>query len=369
MKKHILLKRERKPTKFDALSVFAAWGQDEHLAITHKDAVSRFARFLEQSLNESLQSDTLLYGNRTQALFEAVVANLGAVQLVKSEDNGDIYNADSTLEIPDTRIVLADGRNLLVETKNHHRALNKPYRMKEWCLNGLTRYAKLVGCELRIAIFWSMLQQWTLIPPSALVPDGKSLQITFPDAFMANEMGSLGDKWLGCRFPVTIQAFIDKRGSKPRFLFDKYRYFLGELELTQPSEQPLLRFLMTWGNWDLERNEILEEDDYKQVVNLIFMPREEERRGRADSGSGCVMNEFLSALLSRYWVHLTSNEEGKFKTMLPNRDVWSTRMLELTEETSKFFAVATVISPAEHRASANSAVALDAQELPSGEVD
>jgi hypothetical protein len=93
MKKHILFKRDRKPTKFDALSVFAAWGRDESVAITHKDAVSRFARFLEESLKESLQSDTLLYGNRTQALFEVVVANLGAVQFVTSEDSGDNYNA------------------------------------------------------------------------------------------------------------------------------------------------------------------------------------------------------------------------------------------------------------------------------------
>lgn len=92
--------------------------------MTHADAVPRFARFLEQSLPESLQSATLLYGTRTQALFEAVIANLGAVQLVKSEDSGDIYNADENLEIPDTRVVLTDGSNLLVETKNHHASWN-----------------------------------------------------------------------------------------------------------------------------------------------------------------------------------------------------------------------------------------------------
>ena len=344
MKKHILFKRDRRPTKFDALSVFAAWGQDESVAITHKDSVSRFARFLKESLKESLQSDTLLYGNRTQALFEAVVANLGAVQLVKSEDSGDIYNADATLEVPDTRVVLANGQNLLVETKNCHREWGKPYRMKVSYLDGLVRYAKLVGCELRIALFWSKQQHWTLISPSALKPDGKSLQISFIDAFAANEMHVLGDNLLGCAFPVVIRCLVEKCDGKARIRTDKHRYFIGEREITDPNQQRLLFFLMIWGSWSIEKNVVVEENDYKRIVDVVFMPREEARNGEDSSGPGCVMNEYLSTILSRYWLEFTSQEDGKFKTMLPSREVWNTRLLELTNDTPKFFAVATIVT-------------------------
>jgi Holliday junction resolvase len=346
MKKHVLFKRERKPTKFDALSVFAAWGQDESVAITHKDAVRRFALFLEESLKESLQSDTLLYGNRTQAMFEAVVANLGAVRLVKSEDSGDIYNADGTLEVPDTRVILANGQNLLVETKNCHREWDKPYRVKAAYLDGLVRYSKLVGGEFRIALFWSKQQRWTLISPSALKLDGKSLQISFVDAFAANDMGLLGDKLLGCAFPVVIRCLVEKRDGKERIRTDKHHYFIGDREITDPNQQRLLFFLMIWGSWNIEKSIVVEENDYKRIVDVTFMPMEEERNGQEASGTGCVMNEFLSTVLSRYWLQFTSNEDGKFKTMLPSREVWNTRLLELTEETPKFFAVATIVTKA-----------------------
>lgn len=349
MKKNVLSKRERKPTKFDALNVFAAWAQDEHVAMTHKDAIPRFTRFLEESLKESLQSDTLLYGNRTQAMFEEVVANLGAVQLVKSEDAGAIYNVDTTLEIPDTRIILADGQNLLVETKNCHKAWDKPYRIKAKYLDGLVRYSKLVACDLRIAIFWSQQRRWTLIPPSALVPDGKSLQIGFGDAFMANEMGTLGDKLIGCGFPVTIRCCVEKRNGKSRMQADKHRYFINKREITQANEKKLLFFLMLWGDWEMN-SKVFEEDEYKRVTDVTFAPNEELRNGEPDSGDQCVLTEFLSTVLSRYWLQFTSNEDGKFKTMLPTREVWNTRLLELTEETSKSFAIATVITKAQHAA-------------------
>jgi hypothetical protein len=346
MKKHVLTKRDRKPTKFDALSVFAAWAQDEKTAITAEGAISGFAQFLEGSLKESLQSDTLLYGNRTQALFEAMVANLGAVELVKSEDNGDVYAADSTLEIPDTRIVLADGRNLLVETKNVHGEWDKPYRkIKATYLDGLVRYAQLVGCELRIAIFWSKSHKWTLVPGSAFTRDGKYMRITFLEALTANEMGTLGDKLLGCGFPVIIRGFVEKRAGKARMRFDKYRYFIGKREITDSDQQCLLFFLMLWGEWGIEKTELVEENDTKRVTDVVFMPIKEARGGESESSSGCVLNAFLSTVLSRYWLQLTNNTDGKFRTLLPNRDAWNTQMLRVTDESSKYFAIATVLSP------------------------
>ena len=343
MKKQVLTKRERKPTKYDALSVFGAWGQDERIAITQKGAIAKFARFLEQSLKESLASDTMLYGNRTQLLFEAMVANLGAVQLVKSEDAGDVYSLDPLLEIPDTRVVLADGRNILVETKNRHATPTKPYRMKADYLDGLARYAKLVGCELRIAIFWSHGQKWTLVPASAFKPDGKFVQIGLGDAFMSNDMGLLGDKLIGCRFPVTIRAFVEKKAGKSHTRLDRYRYFIHYREITTEREKRLLFFLMIWGEWEMDRSEVIEEDDYKRVVDAVFMPSM-EARGEGVEGAGCVLNAFLSTVLSRYWLQVTSNGTGKIQTLLPNREHWSTRMLELTEESSRLFAICTVVS-------------------------
>ena len=76
----ILRKQPRNPTKFDALEIFGAWAQQENVPITAENGVARFADFLGRSLQESLGSPIALYGGRTQAMFEAVVANLGHVQ-------------------------------------------------------------------------------------------------------------------------------------------------------------------------------------------------------------------------------------------------------------------------------------------------
>lgn len=179
MTTRILRKRERNPTKFDALSVFAAWAQQHNTPITAPDAVAQFANFLAASLKESIASDTMLYGNRTQMMFEAVVANLGEVQLVKGEDTGNIYSHEEGLEIPDTRIVLANGSQILVETKNHHESSDKPYRIKKSYLDGLSKYAELVGCKLRVAIFWSRMRRWTLVAPSVFKPYGKRMEVDF----------------------------------------------------------------------------------------------------------------------------------------------------------------------------------------------
>src|SRR4051794_9348789 len=98
----VLKKVQRSPEKFDALSVFATWAQRHSVPVRQEDAVPRFAEFLQHALKESLASDTMLFGGRTQAMFDAVVANLGAVKLVKSEDCGDIYSGHDAIQVPDT---------------------------------------------------------------------------------------------------------------------------------------------------------------------------------------------------------------------------------------------------------------------------
>lgn len=351
MKEKILKKRERKPTKFDALKVFAAWAQDNNVAMTDKKSIATFSEFIAESLKESLSSETLLYGNRTQTMFEAVVANLGAVQLVKSEDSGDIYNVDNSLEVPDTRIILNDGRNLLVEVKNCHMNWQKPYRVKKTYLNGLAHYAKLVGAELLIAIFWSQQQRWTLVPQSALVPNGEQMQIGFREAFKANEMSILGDKLIGCGFPVAIRGLVEKRNGRLICRSDKWRYFINNKEITGKNEQRLLFFIMIWSQWDMSHS-VIEEDAHKRITEITFMPPEETRRDNHDSGDGCVLTESLSTVLSRYWRHLTSDQDGKFESMLPIKDSWGDQLLKLTDETAKLFAIATVISPAQHMSDA-----------------
>ncbi len=98
-----------------------------------------------------------LHGWQAQALFEAIVASLGSVRLLKLEDSGDIFFEGDSLKPPDFRIVTLDGEQILVEVKNfHQKQPGKPYRMRRKDLDELQCYTHLVGINsLKFGIYWS----------------------------------------------------------------------------------------------------------------------------------------------------------------------------------------------------------------------
>ena len=92
-----------------------------------------------------------------QALFEAVVASLGRVQLLKLEDSGDVFLIGPDVKPPDFRIVTAEGDQMLVEVKNFYpNRATASFRMRAADLEEMRLYARLVGVkELKVAIYWS----------------------------------------------------------------------------------------------------------------------------------------------------------------------------------------------------------------------
>jgi hypothetical protein len=62
--------------------------------------------------------------------------------------------------------VLEDGRQVLIEAKNFHQgdAPTKSFRMKSSYLDGLTAYAKLMRCDLYVALYWSRWNLWSVKP-------------------------------------------------------------------------------------------------------------------------------------------------------------------------------------------------------------
>lgn len=353
MPQRILRKVHRRPVKFDALDVFAAWAQEHGVPVIQKDALARFAADLDVSLKESLATDTMLFGNRTQAMFEAVVANLGEVRLVKREDAGDFYVESENVSAPDTRVVLSDGRNLLIETKNFHGSWDKPFRMKTSYLQQLKNYAALVGCPLRIAIFWSQQSRWTLVAPEVLTTSGRWAEIECVTAFGKNDMGALGDKILGTPFPLRIHSYVQKRGGRSRLRLDKSRFFVGEQEVLLAAQRRLLFFLALWGEWEIEKEgqRSIEETDDRRIVEVAYMPMEEARNGMENSGDGCVLNAWLSTVLSRFWLQLTSTLDGGLATLLPDRGAWTDQLLEVTNEGESVFAILEVASSLDPAAS------------------
>jgi hypothetical protein len=331
----LLKKVQRSPEKCDALSVFAAWAQRNRVAITQADAVQLFAESLQTSLKESLDSDTMLFGGRTQAMFEAVVANLGAVHLVKTEDNGDLYTTGQDIKIPDTRIVLSDGRNLLVEVKNNHQDPTKPFRVPLRSVEQWERYAQLVKADLRIAIYWSRAAVWSLVPLDAFSKQGKWSTIDVGTAFTRNDMGALGDLMIGCAFPIVWQSYIVKYDGRIHFDEAQTRIFAGSREIYGLPQKQLLRFMVVFGGWTMSEPKVLEESDTHRIVECVSTPDEENSSG---------LNGYVSSMLSRYWLQLTSTLDGDLATLLPSRDAWSDQILNVTNEGESVFAICRIKS-------------------------
>lgn len=151
---------ERPKTKaFDLLASVAAFARDHAIALNDPSLVERFVADATPKLKEALADPTLIYGSRTERLFEATVLSLGRFRLLKTEDIGRVHAADVS-RAPDFRIVLDDGEQWLVEVKNvrSQEPFKQDTRMSAAYLASLQTYADMVGTPLKLAIFWVALE-------------------------------------------------------------------------------------------------------------------------------------------------------------------------------------------------------------------
>jgi hypothetical protein len=133
----------RDPLRFDTFSLFAHHLQKAGLPLHQRSAQRRFLDAVKASTRAALASDTFVHEQRTEALFEMVVASLGAVRLLKKEDEGAVFHIlPHPVQPPDFRLILSDGSQALVEVKNHHQAEGfGPYvfRRAEYVASACTR--------------------------------------------------------------------------------------------------------------------------------------------------------------------------------------------------------------------------------------
>jgi hypothetical protein len=82
-------------------------------------------------------------------MFEAMAVSLGEIEILKQEDAGHIY-ADEKLRLPDFRLVLSDGSQMLVEVKNFYQGRDPtiPFELASDYLEGLELYADAMKCPL-----------------------------------------------------------------------------------------------------------------------------------------------------------------------------------------------------------------------------
>lgn len=274
-------------------------------------AIERFVSQQREDLKAALNSDTLLHGQRTQNLFEALVVSLGSYTLLKTEDAGRVH-PEATFEVPDFRIILKNDSHVLVEVKNHHqRDPLQLFTIRVTYLDRLLVYAKLMGCPLKLAVYWSRWGLWTLFDPDDLKPVKEGvLGIDMATAMQVNEMAIVGDRMLATTPPLRMVFPAD--ASKPRALspdgeatliIADVKLFCADKEITDKLERDILWIFMRFGDWEVSEAQPIHSGDQQDGIQFVWTPREQVNAGFEIIGT-------LSSMFSRYYARKTLGEGG-----------------------------------------------------------
>jgi hypothetical protein len=298
------------------------------------ESLGGFVDDLKASIASTISNPQYLHGKRTESLFEMIVASLGTVQLLKSEDSGDAFhNLEGRINLPDFRMVLEDGQQCLVEVKNYRQKQgDEPYTMEKEYVEALDNYARTMGCRLLFAIYWTRWNTWTLVDEHKLESVGSFRRLAFEDAMAANEMALVGDKMIGTRCPLGIRLGVDSAGpsfdgAEQSLIIRSTQVFSETRLLLNRDESRFATFLIFNGDW--KETTRVERDDKGNIGSVIFeYAPDEGRNGDKTQGFSFIGN--MSGMLSRQYAARTvidgevafirgAFEPGHARDLIPTR--------------------------------------------------
>lgn len=302
----------------DVLDLHNTLAHERSLTLAPGETDGAFASIVAQFLADAKRNPTLLYGQRTEAMFGYMAAALGGCMLVKREDAGDVISADPELRIPDYHLVLRDGSEFCVEVKNYSQSEGtEPFSLKCKYLESLQKYCNILKRDLKVAIYWHKWNIWTLVPVSGFDTQGDRHVVTLPEAFKHNEMTLLGDIAVATTPPLLFRLITN--AEKPRsvdtsgnVVFSVARtelYCAGNL-IEDPIEQGLALYLMFFGSWEGAPAKAFVENG--ELIHLDYEVKPHE----PVPGQEFDIVGQLSSMISLHYRHLTARE-GQVLTLTP----------------------------------------------------
>lgn len=292
-----LFRQPRQPDTLGLLDLFADLDLGKPGTLpTDPVRIQAVADRVAAGLTKTLAQPQVMYGWRTQRMFERLVEALGVAVLSKSEDGRSVAAA-TDVRAADHRIVLPDDRTLLVEVKNHHPS--NP--MKDWTGRASDHYAfvqycRLAGGEAHYAIYWAPWGIWTLVPAEVARVDRRKVRIDMATAARANRMSQLGDLTVGSEPPLSVRFLADPAAAnsitRVSDTTSEVRFTIGSVEVrsagrvvTDPAEQRIAWFMMLYGSQWAEGEDFEEHDGAVASITFSRTPLQwEERQGFAFVG-------------------------------------------------------------------------------------
>lgn len=319
MKRHPL-----DPLNFSLLRPLDEFARSHGLSITDLAAREGLLASFRTSLEQHVSHEARLHGIRVESMFAYVVAAMGACDLISEEDAGTLFDDTGDLKRPDFRIITRDREHMLVEVKNFHQnSPRKPYRITGKYLASLKRYAQLNNVPLRIAIYWSRWNMWSLLDAARLDESKKNIDISMSDAFLHNEMYLLGDCMIGTLPPLSLRLYADT--TKPRsvnsqgqtgFTVSKACLCCDGNDIDDPTERRIAWFLIRNGNW----HEIEQVAEIKnRLVDYVEMRVSPQDPPDGESSEQRFRSVgFMSQMITSQYLRPTSNGNN-IATLAPKK--------------------------------------------------
>lgn len=312
------------PKPFDLLQVLAKFGAEKQLSLRTADARDAFSRHVDDAVERALADPLLMHGQRTEAMFEALVVSLDQFRLLTREDGGQIFPPDQFIA-PDFRVVLDDGAQWLVEVKNVY--LDDPLAQSRELLTPvyhakLNAYAEATGAELKLAVYWAKWSLWTLVSPSRLSDADGALTLDMMQAMKVNELARLGDMSVSTCGPLRLQLVTDPERTSPigadgmvTLVFGESRFFSQDREIVDPQDREIAWMLMQHGQWVEHEARPIIEGDRLVAMEFSWAPVEESGQGFDTIGP-------LSRLFAHYYASHTLNDREVVQLLAPHRPGW-----------------------------------------------
>ena len=316
---------------FDLLAEFGKFGLERRMSLRDPATISAFIGHVGDRVEGALGDSPLLYGQRTEAMFEAFLVSLGEFELLKGEDSGRLF-PDVRYRVPDFRVVLKDGSHWLIEVKNVYEPDPLQQRRRVFSashLGQLTAYADATGAELKIAVFWARWRIWTLVSPDRLIEEDGGLNLDMLTALRVNELSSLGDRTIGTRPPLRLRLTMDQARTGPVdavgqvvFSIGDIRVYCGHQELIEPDDQEIAWIFMQYGEWPSDKPEAILDGDRLLAIEYRWEPVEATSQGFEIVGT-------LSGMFSAYYAEHTVDSGEVVQIRAPLRPDWFEPLVSL----------------------------------------
>jgi hypothetical protein len=275
---------QRNPMLSNLLNIYSSVGRETKANIKDATTLDNFVADARDALQKSVGNDAMLYGHRTQAMFEAVAVSLGKIRLIRLEDASDGWFSGDDLQVPDFRIITTDNKQMLVEVKNCHADVMGELSFKTNYIGGLRGYGKLTRVPVKVAVFWSKLGIWTLNQLEDMQRVGERFVLTQKRAMFANQMSLLGDYMVGTRYPLRAEFIADETRERSynketglvSITIGRIRLSCAGVEIADERERSLAFMFMLYGYWNEDRQVDFDENAQPRAILYEFAPEDED---------------------------------------------------------------------------------------------